>query len=169
MFTSPVQLTTSRIGDLTRLIHTLAICDGHTYIHTYIACQTEKLFYTVVKGACFLLMICKQRKENKNREESGTPPPSPPPPRCWYRRNTTYSKLQGAYSKNNKNNTYMARRTSRDVSTCLLLGATQVSVRLVPVRDFFGSSTRPTGVASQVLRFRVRQQPWLPLSFPGDV
>ena len=62
MFTSPVQLTTSRIGDLTRLIHTLAICDGHTYIHTYIACQTEKLFYTVVKGACFLLMIHKQGK-----------------------------------------------------------------------------------------------------------
>ena len=34
----PVQLTTSRIGNLTRLIHTLAICDDHTYtyIHTYI-------------------------------------------------------------------------------------------------------------------------------------
>ena len=31
----PVQLTTSRIGDLTRLIQT-AICDDHTYIHTYI-------------------------------------------------------------------------------------------------------------------------------------
>ena len=29
----PVQLTTSRIGNLTRLIHTLAICDDddHTY------------------------------------------------------------------------------------------------------------------------------------------
>ena len=26
MFISPVQLTTSRIGNLTRLIHTLAIC-----------------------------------------------------------------------------------------------------------------------------------------------
>ena len=80
MFTSPVQLTKNRIGDLTRLIHTLAICDGNTYIHTYIACQTEKLFYTVVKGACFLLIIHKQRNENKNREESGspsTPPPSP--------------------------------------------------------------------------------------------
>ena len=33
---SPVQLTTSRIGNLTRLILTLAICDNHTYIHTYI-------------------------------------------------------------------------------------------------------------------------------------
>ena len=31
----PVQLTTSRIGNLTRLIHTLlGICDDHTYIHT---------------------------------------------------------------------------------------------------------------------------------------
>ena len=29
----PVQLTTSRIGDLTRLIHTLAVC---VTIHTYI-------------------------------------------------------------------------------------------------------------------------------------
>ena len=26
----PVQLTTSRIGNLTRLIHTLAICDDHS-------------------------------------------------------------------------------------------------------------------------------------------
>ena len=28
----PAQLTTSRIGNLTRLIYTLAICDDHTYI-----------------------------------------------------------------------------------------------------------------------------------------
>ena len=27
----PVQLTTCRTGNLTRLIHTLAICDDHTY------------------------------------------------------------------------------------------------------------------------------------------
>ena len=33
MFIFPVQLTTSKIGNLTRLIHTLAICDDHTYIH----------------------------------------------------------------------------------------------------------------------------------------
>ena len=32
IFIFPVQLTTSRIGNLTRL----AICDGHTYKHTYI-------------------------------------------------------------------------------------------------------------------------------------
>ena len=29
-----VQLTTSRIGNLTRLIHILAICDDRTHIHT---------------------------------------------------------------------------------------------------------------------------------------
>ena len=29
----PVQLTTTRIGNLTRLILTLALCDDHTYIH----------------------------------------------------------------------------------------------------------------------------------------
>ena len=34
----PVQLTTSRIGNLTRLIHTLAICDDHTYIHDTCCC-----------------------------------------------------------------------------------------------------------------------------------
>ena len=32
----PVQLTTSRIGNLTRLVRTLAVCDDHTYIRTYI-------------------------------------------------------------------------------------------------------------------------------------
>ena len=31
-FICSVQLTTSRIGNLTRLIHTLAICDDRTYI-----------------------------------------------------------------------------------------------------------------------------------------
>ena len=33
MFIFPVQLTTSRIGNLTRLIHTLAICDDHANIY----------------------------------------------------------------------------------------------------------------------------------------
>ena len=32
IFVFPVQLTTSRIGNLTRLILTLAICDNHIYI-----------------------------------------------------------------------------------------------------------------------------------------
>ena len=36
MFIFPVQLTTSRIGNLTRLIHTLLyVMTIHTYIHTY--------------------------------------------------------------------------------------------------------------------------------------
>ena len=35
---SPAQLTTSRIGNLTRLILTLAICDDHTCIHSVNAC-----------------------------------------------------------------------------------------------------------------------------------
>ena len=33
IFISPVQLTTSRIGNLTRLILTLALCDDHTCIY----------------------------------------------------------------------------------------------------------------------------------------
>ena len=37
IFILPVQLTTSRIGNLTGLIHTL-LCDAHAYIHTYIRC-----------------------------------------------------------------------------------------------------------------------------------
>ena len=37
MFIFPVQLTTSRIGNLTRLIHTLIyVMTIHTYIHTYV-------------------------------------------------------------------------------------------------------------------------------------
>ena len=37
IFIFPVQLTTSRIGNLTRLIHTLLyVMTIHTYIHTYI-------------------------------------------------------------------------------------------------------------------------------------
>ena len=33
IFIFPVQLTTSRIGNRTRLILTLAVCDKHTYSH----------------------------------------------------------------------------------------------------------------------------------------
>ena len=59
---------------------------------------------------------------------------------------------------------------SCDAFTCL--GATQVSVRVAPVQDSFGSSARPKGVASQtstlpcaITTFPVS----LPLSSPGDV
>ena len=37
-FIFPVHLTTSRISNLTRLIHTLAICDNHTHIHKLYVC-----------------------------------------------------------------------------------------------------------------------------------
>ena len=44
----PVQLTTSRIGNLTRLIHTLLdVMTIHTYIHTYI--QGRAIGNNVVK------------------------------------------------------------------------------------------------------------------------
>ena len=33
MFIFPAQLTTSRIGNLTRLTPTLLLCDDHTYIY----------------------------------------------------------------------------------------------------------------------------------------
>ena len=46
IFIFPVQPTTSRIGNLTRLIHTLALCVTiHTYISTYIAPEIP-LFFT---------------------------------------------------------------------------------------------------------------------------
>ena len=40
IFIFPVQLTTCRIGNLTRLIHTLATCVTiHTYIHTVVSTE----------------------------------------------------------------------------------------------------------------------------------
>ena len=36
VFIFSVPLITSRTGNLTRLIHTLAACDDHTYIHTWL-------------------------------------------------------------------------------------------------------------------------------------
>ena len=44
MSISPVQLTMCRIGNLTRLIRTLAICVA---IHIYYCCSTIKLYRTV--------------------------------------------------------------------------------------------------------------------------
>ena len=37
----------SRIGNLTRLIHTLAICDDHTYIHTKLCGIKQQQYYIV--------------------------------------------------------------------------------------------------------------------------
>ena len=47
IFIFPFQLTTCRIGNLTRLIHTIAICDDHTYIGS-----TAVVFI----GLCILLI-----------------------------------------------------------------------------------------------------------------
>ena len=45
---SPVQLTTSRIGNLTRLIHTLLyVMTIHTYIHTYCLCVFVYVLYFI--------------------------------------------------------------------------------------------------------------------------
>ena len=42
----PVQLTTSRIGNLTRLIHTLLyVMTIHTYIHTYSQTKRSKVAF----------------------------------------------------------------------------------------------------------------------------
>ena len=50
--TFPVQLTTSRIGNLTRLIHTLLyVMTIHTYIHTCV-CVIIKLHITAQSGPC---------------------------------------------------------------------------------------------------------------------
>ena len=49
----PVQLTTSRIGNLTRLIHTLLyVMTIHTYIHTYID-QCKILIFKNIHLASF--------------------------------------------------------------------------------------------------------------------
>ena len=48
MFIFPVQLTTSRIGNLTRLIHTLLyVMTIHTYIHIHTHTQYTKIDFTV--------------------------------------------------------------------------------------------------------------------------
>ena len=44
IFIFPVDLTTSRIGNLTRLIHILAMCvTMHTYLHTYLCIHSVVL------------------------------------------------------------------------------------------------------------------------------
>ena len=56
MFIFPVQLTTSRIGNLTRLIHTLLyVMTIHTYIHTYIHCAVVQQNSLVDYYCCFHL------------------------------------------------------------------------------------------------------------------
>ena len=50
----PVQLTTSRIGNLTRLIHTLLyVMTIHTYIHTHMFTLLRVLSVVLVRGMTF--------------------------------------------------------------------------------------------------------------------
>ena len=56
MFIFPVQLTTSRIGNLTRLIHTLLhVMTIHTYIHTYYLIPGSVFCVTVW---CLVCTVC---------------------------------------------------------------------------------------------------------------
>ena len=56
-FIFPVQLTTSRIGNLTRLIHTLAICMcDHTYILHACAPTARRSHLTTI--VCVLFRFC---------------------------------------------------------------------------------------------------------------
>ena len=93
-------------------------------------------------------------KKDKKRKSGGAPPSLP---WWWYGRKTkrNKNKTQAVSDKEDKKITD-GRRASRDASTCL--GDTQISVRLVPVQDSFGSLTRPIiDVASEVIRFRVQK------------
>ena len=150
MFIFPVQLTTSRIGNLTRLIHTLLyVMTIHTYIplllfltFSVLVANPKKLLYTVANPARGLL---NREKRTKEKVWEHTPPPHPP--HC-------------SFGENKKNHAthLQALRSSWSVSR--------------PYKDTFGSSTRPMGVASQnstlpsaIIRFPVS----LLLSSPGDV
>ena len=54
----PVQLTTSRIGNLTRLILALAICDDHTYIPANnIICSSFLIYNDIIYVKCGII-IC---------------------------------------------------------------------------------------------------------------
>ena len=126
----------------------------HTY-HTYryVVSHFHRIGFrpgkTAVRGGQSRSWSPEQGKENK-KIKSGRAPPSPPPP------NAARSKEIRIKQRASTKERHMTRTTSSDASTCL--GAREVSVRLSPVQDSFGSSTRSIGVASQVLRFRLRYQ-----------
>ena len=94
-----------------------AICDDHTYIHTYIfitfsvlVAIPKKILYTVANPARGLL----NREKTTSKKSLAAPPPPP---------------FNSACSEKKE------KRKSRDASTCL--GATQqVSVRLASVQGF---------------------------------
>ena len=67
MFIFPVQQTTSRIGNLTRLIHTLLyVMTIHTYIHTYILC------FPPIRYRLFMLFYCTTNSNNKRSPTTST-------------------------------------------------------------------------------------------------
>ena len=59
IFIFSVQLTTCRTGNLTQLIHTLAICVTHTYIRHLVPYNT--LQYTILAVA-MLMLLCPRRR-----------------------------------------------------------------------------------------------------------
>ena len=65
----PVQLTTSRIGNLTRLIHTLLylVCDNHTYIHTYPPKVGVGRPIDLDRATAVLVLFCKTRGAHSRR------------------------------------------------------------------------------------------------------
>ena len=66
----PVQLTTSRIGNLTRLIHTLLyVMTIHTYIHTYIH-TTLRCQYYMLQLTFDFLYLTEGKKKQKIGERS---------------------------------------------------------------------------------------------------
>ena len=111
-----------------------------------IDCQPEKPTLRVDQ---FCSWSAEQGKENKKIKLAAPPPPTPPPHASRWKK-IIYK--------------------SREASTCL--GATQVSIRLTPVQDFFGSSTRPMGAASRNSTLpcaKITFSVTLLLSSPGDV
>ena len=71
IFIFPVQLTTSSIGNLNRLI-TLAICDDHTYYihtHTYTASVRILLYYLTRIQYVALVITLSNSGERMNREK----------------------------------------------------------------------------------------------------
>ena len=61
MFSLPVQLTTSRIGNLTRLTFTLALRDDRTYIRVLRGGGGKEDYHTSLPGAGYIesILLCK--------------------------------------------------------------------------------------------------------------
>ena len=67
-----IQLTTSRIGNLTRLIHT-AICDDHIYIHTYYTLESMVMQVHQNRGKKKLLLFLWLGLSQKDPFKGNTP------------------------------------------------------------------------------------------------